>query len=79
MPLPPFLLADCGVDAVPPVSPPAFQSLPCQIQMGEETPPVAAAQWGERRPSATFVFPNRRLEDVPGMLRFRNSTLSGIF
>ena len=44
VPLPPFPVVDCGgLDAssfLPPVSPPAFASLPCQMRAGEETPPV---------------------------------------
>ena len=74
VPLPPFPVVDCGgldaFSAMPPVSPPAFASLPCPMRAGEETPPVAppaAAGAGERRPSATFVFPKRKLEDVPGI------------
>ena len=71
VPLPPFPVVDCGgldaSSAMPPVSPPAFASLPCQMRAGEETPPVAPLASGERRPSATFVFPKRKLEDVPGI------------
>ena len=72
VPLPPFPVIDCGgadASVVPLVSPPAFASLPCPMRAGEETPSVAppAAGAGERRPSATFVFPNRKLEDVPGI------------
>ena len=74
VPLPPFPVVDCGgldaFAAMPPVSPPAFASLPCQMRAGEETPPVVpppAGGAGERRPSATFVFPKRKLEDVPGI------------
>ena len=73
MPLPPFPVVDCGgadaSSAMPPVSPPAFASLPCPMRAGEETPPFGPsnAGAGERRPSATFVFPKRKLEDVPGI------------
>ena len=82
VPLPPFL-ADCCGDAAAPAgpvaSPPAFQSLPWHIQAaGEVTPPAPpVVPSGERRPSATFVFPKRKLEDVPGTVLLSHSPLSG--